>query len=263
MKATTTTPSSPQRLGRFAKSDRFRRLHNHPLEANMVRAAIAESIGTFALVLTIIATVVAASLAKPVAGAPFGSLAVPVAGGLALAITVASLGHISGAHLNPVVTLGLAVNRRFPWTYVPVYLAAQLIGAVGAALITWALYGNEARDRVYLGATFPAAGVSVWRAFAAEATVTFLLVLVIVSVATDRRVPAGVAAVAIGAALAAGILISGPISGAGINPARSIGPMIVAGKFTDWWVYLVAPLLGGALAATIYERVLRTADTPS
>lgn len=238
-------------------------LHGHPLQDNMVRAAIAETIGTFVLVLTIITTVVTAGLSKSIAGPPYGSLAIPVAGGVSLALVVASLGHISGAHLNPAVTLGLAINSRFPWTYVPAYLAAQLGGAVGAALMAWALYGDKARTLLSLGATYPGAGEPVWRALLAEIVVTFLLVLVVISVATDRRVPAGVAAIAIGAALAAAILISGPVSGAGVNPARALGPMIVSGKFTDWWVYVVAPLLGGTLASVIYDRVLCKGSTPT
>jgi MIP family channel proteins len=238
-------------------------LHGHPLEANMARASVAEAIGTFVLVLTILSTVVAATLSRSIAGAPYGSLAVPVAGGLALAIVVAALGHISGAHLNPAVTLGLAVNRRFPWSYVPAYLIAQLGGAVAAALVAWSFYGAKARSEVNLGATYPAVGVTVWRALSAEAVVTFLLVLVVISVATDGRVPAGVAAIAIGSALGAAILISGPITGAGVNPARALGPMIVAGKFTDWWVYIVAPLVGGALATTVYDRFLRLGSTPN
>jgi MIP family channel proteins len=238
-------------------------LHGHPLEANMARASVAEAIGTFVLVLTIISTVVAASLDRSVAGTPFGSLAVPIAGGLALAIMVASLGHISGAHLNPAVTFGLAVNRRFPWAYVPAYIIAQLGGAIAAALVAWSFYGDTARSDVNLGATYPAVGVPVWRALSAEAVVTFVLVLVVVSVATDGRVPAGVAALAIGSALAAAILISGPISGAAVNPVRALGPMIVAGKFTDWWAYVIAPLIGGILATTAYDRILRRGSAPT
>ncbi|MCW2767474.1 MAG: family channel protein [Nocardioides sp.] len=238
-------------------------LHGHPLAANMARVAVAEVVGTFMLVLTIVGTAIGATLAKPVAGAPYGSLAVPLAGGIVLAIVVAGLGHVSGAHFNPAVTLGLAVNRRFPWRFVPAYIAAQFVGAVIAALAAWGLYGGQARSVAHLGATYPAPGVSVGSAFAAEAVVTFMLVLVVISVATDNRAPAGVAAMAIGAALAAAILISGPLTGAGVNPARAIGPMIVAGKFTDWWVYLVAPLVGGIAAATVYERVLRPGSTPT
>lgn len=238
-------------------------LHGHPLSSNLARVTVAEAVGTFMLVLTIVTTAIGATLARPVAGAPYGSLAVPLAGGIVLAIAVASLGHISGAHLNPAVTLGLAVNGRFPWRFVPAYVVAQFVGAIGAALVAWGFYGDQARSVANLAATYPAPGTSIASAFAAEAVVTFMLVLVVISVATDNRVPAGIAAVAIGAALAAAILISGPISAAGVNPARSIGPMIVAGNFTDWWLYLVAPLLGGIVAATVYERFLRAGSAPT
>jgi MIP family channel proteins len=238
------------------------RLHGHQLDRNMARAATAEAAGTFVLVLAITSAAVAAALARPVAGAPYGSLAVPAAGGLALAVLAASFGHISGAHLNPAVTLGLAANGRFPWAYVPAYVAAQFAGAVAAAAVTWALYGNQARTAASLGATYPAAGVSALRVFAAEGVVTFVLVLVIVSVATDSRVPRGAAALAIGAALAAAIVISGPVSGAGVNPARAIAPMILVGRFTDWWAYLAAPVLAGTLAVTLYDRFLRAGSAP-
>jgi MIP family channel proteins len=237
-------------------------LHGHPLAANMARATLAEAVGTFMLVLTIVSTAIGATLAKPVAGAPYGSLAVALAGGIVLAIGVASLGHLSGAHFNPAVTVGLALNRRFPWTFVPAYLAAQLAGAVVAALVVWGFYGGPARSVAHLGATYPAAGVSLGSAFAVEAVVTFMLVLVVVSSATDARVPQGVAAMAIGAALAAAILIGGPLTGAGVNPARAIGPMLAAGKLTDWWVYLLAPIIGGMAATTLYDRLLRAGAAP-
>jgi hypothetical protein len=150
------------------------------------------------LVLAITSAAVAAALSRPVAGAPYGSLAVPVAGGLALAIAVAGLGHISGAHLNPAVTLGLAASSRFPWPYAPGYVLAQVAGATAAAAVTWGLYGDQARSIAALGAPAPAAGVSAGRVLAAEAVVTFVLVLVVVAVATDSRVPRGIAAMAIG-----------------------------------------------------------------
>ena len=228
----------------------------------MVRAALAEAVGAFILVLTIIMAVIAASLSRSIAGPPYGSLAIPIAGGIALAIVVASLGPISGAHVNPAVTVGLAVNRRFPWGYVPAYLTAQFVGAVGAALLAWSLYGERARTQVKLGATYPAAEVPIWRALLVEAVVTFILVLVVIVVATDGRVAPGVASMAIGAALAAAIFISGPLSGGGVNPARAIGPMVVAGDFTDWWVYLVAPVAGGVLAASFYVGVVRLGTAP-
>ncbi len=248
---------------RTAGGNRVVLLHGHQLEGNPARAVTAEAAGTFVLVLAITSAAVAAALSRPVAGPPYGSLAVPVAGGLALAIAVASLGHISGAHLNPAVTLGLAISRRFPWAYAPAYVIAQFTGAITAAAVTWGLYGDHARSIAHLGATVPAPGVSAGRVLAAEAIVTFVLVLVVVAVATDTRVPRGVAAVAIGAALAVAIVISGPVSGAGVNPARAIGPMILAGQFTDWWAYLAAPVAGGVAAVALYGRVLRAGSTPT
>jgi MIP family channel proteins len=254
---------SPRSGQRTASSDPVVLLHGHELERNLVWGAVAEAVGTFVLVLAITSAAVAAALSRPVAGAPYGSLAVPVAGGLALAIAVASLGHISGAHLTPAVTLGLAVNRRFPWGYAPGYVIAQLAGAIAAAAVTWGLYGGQARAVAGLGAPVPAAGVSAGRVLAAEAVVTFVLVLVVVAVATDTRVPRGVAAIAIGAALAVAIVISGPVSGAGVNPARAIGPMILAGQFSDWWAYLAAPVAGGVAAVALYDRFLRAGRAPA
>ncbi len=223
---------------------------------------MAEVVGTFILVLTIASAVIGARLAMPIAGAPYGSLTVAVAGGLALAVTVAVLGPVSGAHLNPAVTVALAVNRRFSWRKVPAYLASQLVGAIAAALAAWALFGDQARVVVHLGASFPADGTGAWQTFGAETAGTFILVLAIMWVVVDRHVPSAFAAFTIGAALAAAILSSGPISGAGLNPARAIGPMIVAGKFTDWWVYATAPLLGATLAATLYDKAFRTGAGP-
>jgi MIP family channel proteins len=188
---------------------------------------------------------------------------VPVAGGLALAIAVATVRHISGAHLNPAVTLGLAVSSRFPWLHVPGYVLAQFAGATAAAAVTWGLYGDQARSIAALGAPAPAAGVSAGRVLAAEAVVTFVLVLVVVAVDTDTRVPRGIAAMTIGAALAVAIVISGPVSGAGVNPARALGPMILAAQFTDWWAYLAAPLAGGVAAVALYDRFLRAGRTPA
>src|SRR5258708_30757138 len=120
-------------------------LHGHHVEGNLARAATAEAVGTFVLVLAITSAAVAATLAPPAAGAPYGSLAVPVAAGLALAILAASLGHISGAHLNPAVTLGLAASSRFPWAYAVTYIAAQFVGAIAAAAVTWGLHGQRAK----------------------------------------------------------------------------------------------------------------------
>jgi len=239
-------------------------LHGHRLHpANMVRAGLAEMIGTLILVFTGTATAGAAALGKSTAGTPPDSLAVALAFGLVLVALVGALGQVSGAHLNAAVTLGLAVSGKFPWRYVPAYLLSQLVGAVLGAGATWAAFGSAVRDRAHLGATTPAAGVSDSRAFVVEAMITFVLVFVIVAVATDKRVPAAVAAPAIGFALIAAVLIGGGVTGGAVNPDRALGPAIMSGTYTSLWVYIVAPIVGGIVAAVLYDRVIGRASAPT
>jgi MIP family channel proteins len=205
----------------------------------------------------------AATLGHSIAGRAADSLAVALAFGLVLAALVSALGHASGAHFNPAVTLGLAATGKFPGRYVPVYLAAQLAGAVLAALAVWALFGAEGRVEAALGAPAPANGATTGRVFLAELLITFLLVFVVIAVATDGRAPAQSAGLAVGFALAAAVLIGGPISGGAANPARALGPMLVAGTFTAAWAYVLAPIVGGVLAAVLYDRFVKQADKPT
>jgi MIP family channel proteins len=235
-------------------------LHGHPLDASIVTAALAEAAGTFILGVTILGAVVAVTLEKPVAGSAFGSLMIPLTAGIGLAVVAACIGPISGAHVNPAVTVSLALDKKFPWNRVPLYAFAQFIGAIGAALVVWWFYGPSARSVARLGATQPAPGVDVWRVVGVEAVATFVLVFVIISVAQGGRGTSFVAPFAIGSALAAAFVISGPIAGGGVNPAGALAPMIVSGKFTDWWAYLIAPIIGGALAAALH-RLLFHAST--
>lgn len=237
-------------------------LYGSELGANMARTAMAEAVGTFMLVFAGTAVATAAALALPIAGAPYNSLAVALAFGLILTALVSALGPVSGAHLNPAVTLGLAGTGKFPWHYVPAYLGAQLGGAILASGTVWLAFGHHARDKAALAATFPGAGTSDWQAFMVEAVLTFMLVLIVVAVATDERVPAAAAGPAVGFTLAAAILTGGPVTGGAVNPARALGPMIMAGTFTSAWVYMVAPVVGGILAAWLYDRFLAEADTP-
>jgi MIP family channel proteins len=230
--------------------------------ANMVAAAVAEAVGTFVLIYGGTAVAVAALLQRPVAGPIYDSLATPLAFGLALLIVAAAIGHVSGGHVNPAVTLGLAVTGRFPWRYVPAYVLAQLVGAVLGALATWATHGDPGRLEANLAATIPATGVGAVQALTVEGLVTFVLVLVVVSVATDERVPAALAPLAVGAALAVGVLVAGPVTGGAVNPVRALGPALVAGQFTGSWIYLVGPLLGGVIAAVVYDRFLAKAQAP-
>ena len=237
-------------------------LYGSTLGENMARVGVAEFLGTFFLVLAGTATATAAVLNKSIAGTPADSLAVAVAFGFVLVALVGSFGHISGAHFNPAVTLSLAVTKKFPWKYVPVYLITQFAGAVAASAVVLFAFGNTAKTVAYLGATFPAAGVSMFQVLIVEAVITFLLVIVIMSVATDSRVSSSVVGPAIGFTLIAAVLIGGPVTGGAVNPARALGPMVMAGKYTGWWAYILGPVVGGILAAAIYDQFIAEAEKP-
>ena len=231
--------------------------------SHMLGAAIAELVGTFILVFAGTAVAVGAILSRPTAGGAYDSLAVALAFGLALAVVVASVGHVSGAHVNPAVTLGMAAAGKFPWSYAPVYVAAQLAGAVLAALATWLTFGGAgARSEASLAATYPARGVGDLQAFVVEILITFVLVFVVMAVATDERAPAAIAPVAVGFALAVGVFIAGPVTGGSVNPARSLGPMLVAGDLTSVWLYILGPIVGGVLGALLYDRFMAQTEAP-
>ena len=247
---------------RGSSQSRSRGLYGSQINAsNLLGSAVAELIGTFILIFTGCAVATAAILQSSTAGPlSYNSLAVALAFGLALTVVVAAIGHVSGAHVNPAVTLGLAATNKFPWPYVPIYIGAQLLGAILGAMAVWITYGQTAREFAELAATFPVEGVGDLRAFLVEVLVTFILVFVVISVATDERAPAGVAPLAVGFALACGVLIAGPVTGGSLNPARTLGPMIVAGRFDAVWVYLLAPIVGAVLAALVYDRFVSQSD---
>ena len=226
---------------------------------NLLRSGVAELLGTFVLVLAGGATAVATAVTSPPV---YDLLSIVLAFGLALVALVAAIGHVSGCHLNPAVTLGLAVTRKFPWRAVPAYVVAQLVGAVLASLATWGVYSGRGHQVIGFSTTNPAPGVSSGHAFFVEALITFVLVLVVISVATDDRVPTAAAPIAVGAALAVCIFIAAPVTGGEVNPARAFGPAVVFGDVHALWVYLLAPLVGGVLAALVYDRLLAPAHTP-
>jgi MIP family channel proteins len=256
------SPVRGRQRGASQDQDQTQGLYGSRIDSsNMLGSAVAELIGTFILVFTGCAVATAAVLQRPTAGPAFyDSLAVALAFGLALVVVVAAIGHVSGAHVNPAVTLGLAATNKFPWQYVPIYLGAQIVGAVLGALATWVAYGSVAREAANLAATTPAAGVGDIQALVVEILVTFILVFVVISVATDERAPAGVAPLAVGFALACGVLIAGPVTGGSLNPARTLGPALVAGQFDAVWVYIVGPVVGGVLAALAYDRFASQAN---
>jgi len=222
----------------------------------------AEGIGTFMLVLVGTAVATAAALGKGTAGPAYNSLAVALSFGVILTPIVGALGPVSGAHVNPAVSLGLALAGKFPWRHLPGYVIAQTLGAIVAALAVWAIYGHGAYFDSHLGAPAPVNDAGSFQVLLAEALIAFILVLTVLFTATDPRVPPGVAAIAIGCALVAGVFLGGPVSGGAGNPARAIGPMIVTGRFPVWFFYMAGPMVGAALAALAF-RVIGKADAPT
>jgi MIP family channel proteins len=210
-----------------------------------MRAHVAEFIGTFVLVFAGCGAIAVGSL---------GTAGVALAFGLAVTTMVYALGKVSGAHLNPAVSVGFAVERHVPWARVLSYAVAQSGGAIAAAAVLRALFPGHP-----IGVTRPAS--SEMQAFVVEAILTFILVLVIMAVATETRAVGQSAAMAIGGAVALDALVGGPISGASMNPARSLGPAIVAGELDGLWIYLLAPVLGASAAAAT-DRYLRAGSPP-
>ncbi len=205
----------------------------------------AEFIGTFALVFAGAGSIVIDSRQH---GA-VGHVGIAATFGLVIMVMIYAVGHISGAHFNPGVTLGFAAARHFPVRDVVPYWAAQLLAAISAAAVLRALFGNVAD----LGTTQPTG--SVMQSFWLELILTFGLMFVIVSVATDTRAVGQAAALAIGGIIGLEAMFAGPISGASMNSARSVGPAIVSGQFHALWVYLLAPPIGAVLGAWSYQQI--------
>ena len=233
-------------------------------ETNLLQRLGAEALGTAFLVFIGVGSVPATLIVNgdaPFTMADLGMIS--LAFGTIVVATVYALGHIGGNHINPAVTLGLAATGKFPWSQVPAYIGAQVVGAiVGAAAIIGVL-GMTASD-VGLGvATYNEDTVSMARAFTAEFVGTFILVFTIFGV-IHRKAAAGFAGVAIGLVVFAAIIPVAPTTGASINPARTFGPMLVqqiAGGEVKWGqlpVYLAAELLAGVVAGLIFVLLSRT-----
>lgn len=206
---------------------------------------LAEFAGTFWLVL-----IGAGAIMKTTgAGAP-DRMVVALCFGFAVAMAVIGLGRVSGAHINPAVTLALALAGQFEWRRVPQYIVAQMMGAVAAAAVLRVMLGSAAS----LGATVPAVGDGL--ALAVEAVLTTALVCVVLVVAARRRVPVHFAGIIIGGTVAAGAWFAGGVSGASMNPARSLGPALVSGELGVLWIYLVGPTIGAAVGALGWRVVV-------
>jgi glycerol uptake facilitator protein len=219
------------------------------VNAGSIPRLAAELIGTFILVFF-------GAAAGTFAGGDLVQVALAHAFALALAVWI--FGAVSGAHVNPAVTIALAVRGRLPWVLAGLYIVAQLVGGILAALLVWGAGGQIAVDSG-LGATHVGAGFSTVGALLAEIIGTFLLVSAVYVLAVGERVPFGVAGLGIGIALGASILAVGAISGASLNPARTLGPELVlqlGGGAAEWstiWVYLVGPIVGGLLAVFAHD----------
>ncbi len=210
----------------------------------LARSLVAEAIGTFTLVFAGCGAI----MVDAKTGA-LGHVGVAITFGLVIMAMIYAIGHISGAHFNPSVTLAFALTRHFPWPRVALYWAAQLAGALIAALLLRESLG----DIAHVGATLPSGSDA--QAFLWESVLTFFLMFVIMAVATDTRAVGEAAAIAIGGTVGLDAMFGGPITGASMNPARSLGPAIAASDYTAIWVYLTAPLLGAALAAITYQVI--------
>ena len=234
-------------------------------QATLVERYLAEVIGTFLLTFVGGGAVVAASVVSAQTRQPVTLpwvLVIALAHGLILFIIVATLGKISGAHVNPAVSIGLASAGKFAWTDVLGYVVSQVIGAVIGAFALLLVYGLDAAKVGHLGGLALASGVGIWQGLAAEALGAFILVFTIAATAADSRTPAGWASLAIGISLACAIMFIGPVSGAAVNPARAFGPdfaNLFYGVKTDWLAFLVSyllgPIIGGVAAANLYAYV--------
>jgi len=213
---------------------------------SLPRRAAAEAIGTFALVFAGCGAIVTDTERD---GA-LGVVGVGLVFGLVILVAIAALGHISGAHFNPAVTTAFWLTRHTPGREAAGYIAAQLAGAIAAALALWIVWPGQPAD---LGATVPT--IAVGRALLLEGVMSALLMLVIISVATDTRAVGAPAAIAIGGTVALDAMFGGPLTGASMNPARSFGPALVSGEFEQFWIYLAGPVTGACAGALAYQLV--------
>ena len=208
------------------------------------RALVAEAIGTFALVFAGCGAIMVDAKTHAL-----GHVGVAFCFGLVIMVMIYAVGHVSGAHFNGAVTFAFAVTRHFPWSRAVGYWAAQLVGALAAA----ALLRGSLGDVAHVGATLPSG--SQGQSFLWELVLSAFLMFVILAVATDTRAVGEAAAIAIGGTIGLDALFGGPISGASMNPIRSLGPALVSGDLHALWLYILAPIAGTTLGGLTYQFV--------
>jgi aquaporin NIP len=213
---------------------------------------LAEFIGSFALIFF-------ACGASTIDGG-LGTLGVGLVFGAVIMVMILATGHISGAHFNPAVTIAFALTNRFRWSQVPYYIIAQSLGCIAGAFLLSSIVNDPAAT---LGLTQPVDSVSVNTLCLIEFSITFILMFVISSVATDSRAVGELAAVAIGGCVAISAMVFGPLTGASMNPARSLGPAVVTDNYEHLIFYIVAPILGAICGAIFYSKIRCDDETPS
>lgn len=215
---------------------------------DLARRSAAEGIAAFALVFA----GCGAAVSNAVYDEALGQVGIALTFGLVIMAMIYATGHLSGAHINPAVTLAFTLTRHFPAREAVAYVAAQCAGATAGALTLLAVWPDQPAQ---LGATVPAAGIGAGSALVYELALTAILMFTIIAVATDTRAVGAAAAIAIGGAVGLDALFGGPVTGASMNPARSLGPAIAAGEWRDFWIYIVGPVAGAALAALAYQGI--------
>lgn len=213
---------------------------------DLLRRAAAEGLGVFALVFAGCGAIVTEA-EHPGA---LGNVGIALVFGLVVMAMIYATGHLSGAHLNPAVTVAFAATRHLPRAEAAAYVAAQLAGALAATLALAAVWPSQPAE---LGATIPTVGDG--SALVYEALMSAFLMFVIMAVATDTRAVGAAAAIAIGATVGLDALFGGPVTGASMNPARSLGPALVSGDLSHLWLYLVGPVAGTVIGALAYQLV--------
>jgi aquaporin Z len=229
-----------------------------PPLADTWRRAFVELLGTFALVFIACGTIMALG---PVADA--GTLEVALATGLTIAVMVSAVGHISGGHFNPAITFGFLLTRRISLLLGLVYIVVQLAGGVLAALLLRWIFPAVNRDVTNMGAPAKNAAIDLGPALVIEALLTFFLVWVVFAMTADpRSTYSAIAGLAIGFVIVFGTLFAYTLTGAAMNPARAFGPELVANAWSDWWIWYVGPMAGGAIAALLYDELYLRPGAP-
>jgi MIP family channel proteins len=221
-------------------------------------ALIAEALGTFLFFFVGAGSVVLAAHAG--ANGP-GLVGIAFAHGLALAVMVSAFGAISGGHFNPAVTVAVRLAGRIEWTHAAAYVVAQLVGAAAAGYLLAIVMPDAPAKASFLGTPTLDPAISVGAGIAIEAVLTLVLIFAVFGTAVDRRAPR-LGGMAIGLAVAADVLMGGPLTGAAMNPARWFGPALASGHWDNWYVWWIAPLIGAIVAAVIYRYVLEGEAEP-